>query len=217
VNPFDRRAVQAAYDTAAVDYVKAFADDLEGLPVDRSLLDACARQLNGVGRVLDLGCGPGQVADYLTRSGLQVIGLDLSPQMLVLASGRTPDASFAGGDMRWLPFRSHSFRAVVAYYSVQHLPRSELAVALKEIHRVLTSDGRLVLATHLGEGEIQMDEFLGHEVSPFGGTFYAVDELGEELRRQSFSVEEFQQRVPLPHEHQSQRIYLLARREGPRT
>jgi ubiquinone/menaquinone biosynthesis C-methylase UbiE len=217
MDPFDPVAIRAAYDTAAADYVTAFADDLGGLPVDRSLLDGCAQQLNRGSRVLDLGCGPGQVADYLTRRGLQVIGLDLSHQMLTLGSGRTHGVTFAGGDMRWLPFRSQSFRAVVAYYSVQHLPRSELPLALKEIHRVLTSDGRLVLATHLGEGETQIDEFLGHAVSPFGGTFYAPDELEDEFRRQLFSVEQSQQRDPLPHEHQSKRIYLVARREDPST
>jgi ubiquinone/menaquinone biosynthesis C-methylase UbiE len=215
MDPFDPRAVRAAYDTAAADYVTAFAGDLDGLPVDRSLLDACARQLQRGSRVLDLGCGPGQVADYLSCRGLQVVGLDLSHRMLILGSGRTPDASFAGGDMRRLPFGSQSFRAVVAYYSVQHLPRSELSAALMEIHRVLTSDGRLVLATHLGEGEVQMDELLGHAVSPVGGTFYAPDELQDELRRQSFSIETSQQRDPLPHEHQSKRIYLIARPEGP--
>lgn len=215
MDPFDPKAIRSAYDTVAADYVTAFADDLEGLPVDRSLLDAFARQLGGGSRVLDLGCGPGQVAGYLTRRRLQLTGLDLSPEMLVLSSRRTPDASFVGGDMRWLPFRSQSFRAVVAYYSVHHLPRSELPLGLKEIHRVLATDGRLVLATHLGEGVIQMDEFLGHAVSPFGGTFYAPDELMDHLRRQSFSVEQCQHRDPLPHEHQSQRIYLMARPEGP--
>jgi ubiquinone/menaquinone biosynthesis C-methylase UbiE len=214
MDPFDPRAVRAAYDTAAADYVTAFAGDLDRLPVDRSVLDACARQLPGGSRVLDLGCGPGQVAAYLTRGGLQVVGIDLSHQMLIFGSGRTPDASFAGADMRRLPFRSGSFRAVVAYYSVQHLPRSELPGALKEIHRVLTSDGRLALATHLGEGETQMDEFLGHAVSPVGGTFYTPDELREVLRHQSFSVEAAQQRDPLPHEQQSQRIYLIARPEA---
>jgi ubiquinone/menaquinone biosynthesis C-methylase UbiE len=215
VNPFHPKAIRAAYDTAAADYVTAFADDLDGLPVDRSLLGACARQLDQGSRVLDLGCGPGQVAGFLTRRGLQVTGLDLSPEMLVLGSRRAPDATFVGGDMRWLPFRSQSFRTVVAYYSLHHLPRHELPLALKEIHRVLAADGRLVLATHLGEGEIQMDEFLGHAVSPFGGTFYAPDELVAQLRRQSFSVEESQYRDPLPHEYQSQRIYLIARPEVP--
>src|SRR5258708_7718579 len=134
MDPFDPRAIGAAYDTVAADYVKAFAGDLDRLPVDRSLLDACARQLERGSRVLDLGCGPGQVADYLTSRGLQVVGLDLSHQMLILGSGRTSDASFAGGDMRRLPFGSQSFRTVVAYYPVHHLPRSELPPALEEIH-----------------------------------------------------------------------------------
>lgn len=215
MDPFDPRAVRAAYDTVAADYVEAFADDLDGLPVDRSVLDACSQRFGGAGPLLDLGCGPGQVTQYLADRGIQVIGLDLAPQMLLLAARRTRQHSFACGDMRSLPFRSRSFRAVVAYYSVQHLPRSELGIALQEVHRVLTSEGILVLATHLGGGEIQMDEFLGHAIDPIGGTFYTDEELRDELRRHSFSVEESHQRDPLPHEYQSQRIYWTARRAEP--
>jgi ubiquinone/menaquinone biosynthesis C-methylase UbiE len=212
VDPFDAKAVRAAYDTVAVDCAAAFADDLHALPIDRSFLDATAERIDGIGPVLDLGCGPGQVAKYLTARGIAVIGLDSATQMLSLAAERTNRAHFACGDMRALPFCSQSLRAVVAFYSIQHLPRSELWIALGEIHRVLTPEGILVVATHLGGGEICIHEFLGHEIEPVGGTFYGEEELRDELVRQSFSVEMSLQRDPLPHEHQSKRVYVMARR-----
>ena len=64
--PFDPRLVGAAYDVAADDYVAAFGGDLDALPLDRSILDRAVGGIDGNGRVLDLGCGPGQVAEYLS-------------------------------------------------------------------------------------------------------------------------------------------------------
>jgi SAM-dependent methyltransferase len=213
VEPFDVSAIRDAYNAVADDYVAAFADDLVGLPVDRATLDAAVGRFRGAGPVLDLGCGPGQVGSYLCTRGLQVIGLDLATQMLRLAAERTNIACFTCGDMRALPFRSKTFSAVVAFYSIQHLPRTALSNLLNEIRRVLTTDGILVLATHLGEGEFYTNEFLGHEIDPVGGTFYGAEELRTELLGQGFLVERSRRRDPLPHEHQSQRIYVIARHD----
>ena len=63
---FDPRRVGAAYDAAAHDYVAAFGGDLDALPLDRSVLDRAVDSIAGHGPVLDLGCGPGEVADYLS-------------------------------------------------------------------------------------------------------------------------------------------------------
>jgi len=58
-----------------------------------------------------------------------------------------------------------------------------------------------------------MHEFLGHQIEPVGGTFYGDEDLRDELLRQSFVAEQSRQRDPLPHEHQSKRIYLIARHD----
>jgi hypothetical protein len=69
----------------------------------------------------------------------------------------------------------------------------------------------LVIATHLGEGELIMTEFLGHDIEPAGGTFFAGDELVELLAECSFVVHGRYEREALPNEYPSQRIYLIAR------
>jgi ubiquinone/menaquinone biosynthesis C-methylase UbiE len=211
--PFEPKSVRAAYDVAADDYVAAFADDLDRLPIDRSVLDVTAELLSRKHPVLDIGCGPGQVAQYLTNLGIEMIGMDLAPRMLLLAAQRAQRDRFVNSDMRALPFRSQSFSGAVAFYSIQHLPRLALGDALSEIRRVLVPDGILVVATHLGHGEVYIDEFLGHQIEPVGGTLYAEEELRLELERRSFRVEQARRRGPLSHEHQSERIYLTARRE----
>jgi ubiquinone/menaquinone biosynthesis C-methylase UbiE len=211
--PFEPKSVRAAYDVAADDYVAAFADDLGRLPIDRSVLDVTAELLSREHPVLDIGCGPGQVAKYLADRGIEMIGMDLAPRMLFLAAQRTRRGRFVNSDMRALPFSSQSFSGAIAFYSIQHFPRLALGDALSEIRRVLVPDGILVVATHLGHGEVYVDEFLGHQIDPVGGTLYTEAELRLVLERRSFRVEQVRKRGPLAHEHQSERVYLTARRE----
>lgn len=212
MEPFDASAVRAAYDTVAEDYAEAFADDLLQLPLDRHVLDTFVRRVAVGGPVLDLGCGPGQVGQYLGERGLLVVGMDLAPQMLLVARRRTGNGRLVCGDMRSIPFRPGTFQGVVAFYSVHNLRRPELRLALGEIQRILKTSGTFVLATHLGQGEVYSDEFLGHDIETVGGTLYRDDELLAALESQSFVVEEVHHRDPLPHEHNTQRIYLTSRR-----
>ena len=212
MEPFDVSAVRAAYDTVAEDYAEAFAGDLLHLPLDRSVLETFAGRMAAGELVLDLGCGPGQVGQYLAELGLLVLGMDLSQRMLLVARRRTGTRRIVCGDMRSIPLSSGSLSGVVAFYSVHNLPRRTLETALAEIHRILKPSGTFVVATHLGEAEVYNNEFLGHEIATVGGTLYREDELLVALDTQSFVVESVQRRGPLPHEHNSERIYLSCRR-----
>jgi len=165
-DPFSRERVQAAYDAASSDYDAAFGDDLARLPLDRHMLDQAQRAADN-GALLDLGCGTGSVGSYLTTRGARVVGLDLSFGMLTSCRSehRFP---LCQGDMRQLPFGNGAFAAVVAYYSIQHVTRTELGSVLGEVARVLEPDGAFLLSTHLGEGEVYTDEFLGHHIATTG-------------------------------------------------
>ncbi len=209
---FDPETVRAAYDTVAADYVATFGDDLDQLPVDRSVLDEAVQLRQGDGPVIDLGSGPGQVARYLAGRGAPSIGLDLSPQMVRQARLQADGQPFVCADLRALPFRSARASGAVAFYSIQHLPRGDLPTALEEIRRVLAPGGILVIATHLGQGEVYVPELLGHPLQPMGGTLYDDDELQGMVERHHFRVEQVRHREPLPHEWASNRVYLTARR-----
>lgn len=211
VDPFSREAVEAAYDEVASDYVLAFGDDLAELPLDRAMLDAAAEACAADGRALDLGCGPGTVGSYLRQRGLSVVGADLSHAMLTIARGRSHVPAIQA-DMRALPFDAGTFTLVVAYYSIQHVPRVAAGEVFDEVGRVLGWGGVLLVATHLGEGDVYSGELLGHQFAPVGGALYAPDELTERVVAAGFTIEDVQQRGPLAHEHPSQRIYLRARR-----
>jgi ubiquinone/menaquinone biosynthesis C-methylase UbiE len=211
LEPFLPETVRAAYDVVAADYAEAFAKDLEQLPVDRAVLDAGARLLTSQRPLLDIGCGPGQVGTYLSQRGVPVVGVDLALGMLHVARQRTENLQLACADMRWLPVRARSCSGAAIFYSLQHLPRGAIGEMFAELRRVFVPDGILILATHLGAGEVFSSEFLGHHIDPVGGTLYAEEELERALTDESFILKEVRYRDPLPHEHQSKRIYITVR------
>ena len=215
MDPYSARCVAGAYDVVAEDYAVTFGDDLVALPVDRAVLDAAADLVASEGLVLDLGCGPGQVGDHLAGRGLQPVGLDLAGRMLGVARARGALDRVVQGDMRALPFTSGCVAGVVAAYSVQHVPRSQLGDVLGEVARVLRPGGVLVAAVHLGEGEVEVTDLLGHSFPPVGGTFYGEDEVLAALARAGLSVIDVRHRAPEAHEHPSRRLYVTARRPDP--
>jgi SAM-dependent methyltransferase len=96
------------------------------------------------GRALDAACGTGRHARHLAERGHEVLGIDLSPEMLSRAAAKVPEAEFAEGDLRRIPAQAEQFDLVVCALAIAHLPDIRTAVA--ELARVLTPGGRLVIS-----------------------------------------------------------------------
>lgn len=99
------------------------------------------------GRALDLACGTGDFAHAMAADGRDVVGLDLTCEMLQRARDREPKAErrepiFLMGDMTRLPFPDASFAVVTVGYGLRNVP--ELSRAIGEIARVLAPGGLLV-------------------------------------------------------------------------
>jgi ubiquinone/menaquinone biosynthesis C-methylase UbiE len=84
-------------------------------------------------RTLDVACGTGFLTRHLPG---EVVGLDHSERMLVIACSRVPDASFVQGDALALPFEDGSFERVFASYFYCHLEEEERLRFLAEAWRV---------------------------------------------------------------------------------
>ena len=106
--------------------------------------------------MLDLGCGAGDpVTRHLVDAGLRAVGLDISIGQLALGLELVPESAPVGGDLASLPFRSASFDAVVSYYAIIHVPRSEHPTIFGEVHRVLRPGGWALLC--LGAADLPED------------------------------------------------------------
>ena len=99
------------------------------------------------GAALDVGCGPGLLLAVLARQypELHLAGLDIAPEMVRVARERMGNrADIRLGDAEALPWPDASFNYVFCVDSFHHYPNPQRA--LIEFRRVLTPDGRLLLA-----------------------------------------------------------------------
>jgi len=89
--------------------------------------------------VLDLGCGAGMLA-LLKRKGVNLTGVDLSPECALAAKRNGYDAGIST-DLSKLPFPDDSFDYVVSLDVIGHIAFEEKDAVLAEIKRVLRPDG----------------------------------------------------------------------------
>jgi len=200
--------IRATYDAVARDYAAAFADELAAKPFDRALLDDFAAACGG--RAFDVGCGAAaHVTRYLADLGTDVVGIDLSPVSIEVARACQPGLELLVADMRDLPAAAGSLAGLVAFYSVIHLPRQQVPVALAEFRRVLRPGGVLLMAMHGGTGEIQSDDWFGHLVS-VRASLWSLAELMAAVQSAGFVVRRHFARQPYQAEHPTERLYVWA-------
>ena len=211
----DRR-VAADYDRIAEAYAIALDDELDHKPFDRWLLTRLAADSNG-GQGLDIGCGPGQIAAFLTEHGVAMTGLDFSPAMIAEARTRHPDVQFIQGSFVVPPMprggdpRDPGWALITAWYAFVHLAPSELAATVTSLTRVLRRGGILALATHIGHQLLRPGELWGLPTQ-LGFVLHDAAALIAAAESAGLVDLEWYRRSPLPNEAQTERLYLLARR-----
>jgi len=106
------------------------------------------RRLEGkTGKILDVGCGTGNVLLQLAGEGRELYGADISENMVRVAREKLgTNASIAVANVEKLPFDSTFFDILICNASFHHYPSPEKALA--EMNRVLKPNGQLVI----GEG-----------------------------------------------------------------
>lgn len=135
--------------------------------------------LRGVQRLLDAGCGAGQVAMHVCRyadPGTQITCCDISAAMVRRARRRLPNRGIRWlvADLAALPFADASFDCVTCSYVLEHLPDARLGLA--EIARVLVPGGKALVIT-------SEDNFTGAMTSRFWySRTYSRHELAQASR-----------------------------------
>lgn len=140
---------------------------LQTEPVSELLLGQ--RALADGARVLDAGTGTGRVPITIAenRPGLQVEGLDLSPDMVAFArrsAGMGTAVTFTVGDVADLPYPDRTFDLIVSTMSQHHW--ADVPAGMRELSRVLRPDGQLWIYDFrfsLNRAErAAREEFTGH-------------------------------------------------------
>jgi SAM-dependent methyltransferase len=122
-------------------------------------------------RVLDVGCGSGQLALMAAKDGLEVIGVDIATNSIERARVRAQEeglrARFEEADAEALPFDDVSFDVVVSLIGAMFAPRPDLVA--KELLRVCKPGGTIAMANWTPEGFIgQMFKTISKFIAPSG-------------------------------------------------
>lgn len=103
------------------------------------IIPMAVAEVGGAGRILDVGCGEGQVARSLAASGADVVGIDPTLRNIEVARERGGGPEYRVGSADALPFAGSSFDAVVACLVFEHIDALDASVA--EVARVLRPGG----------------------------------------------------------------------------
>ncbi len=142
---------------------------------------AAAAEINP-GRLLDVGCGPGQLTRrFVDEAGADVSAIDLSERMVELARALGLDARV--GDAEQLPFGDGEFDCVFAGWVLYHVPG--LTQAIAECARVLRPGGRLVASSYREDNLSELWELIDRGTEPRDPLTFNRDN-GEELLLRSF-------------------------------
>ncbi len=163
-----RHVVAAGYDAVGERYLA-----WSGLRPSETRLRAIAAAVDRIperGDVLDLGCGAGLPMTAALAAKGRVTGVDLSAGQIARARRNVPAATFLVADMTALELERASFDAVVAFYSLTHVPRDEQGALLQRIATWLRPGGVFVGSMGVEDDPGGVEEWLGVDMyfSHFG-------------------------------------------------
>lgn len=129
----------------------------EGVHLSRRLDDAFAvAEVKPGMKVLDVGCGRGEILRHCIRLGIEAYGIDYAPvalrmtkEMIVAerADGKMTKSGACLSDAKRLPYPDKYFDRVLMFDVVEHLHPWELQEAMLEVGRVMKDDGRFIVHT----------------------------------------------------------------------
>jgi len=170
------RGVASKYDK-----LRAWSKNVVGRIADRA-------EINMKSRVLDIGCGTGNLMEGVRRvCQCRFTGIDLSGEMLRVAVDKAPTASFVQADVAALPFHDGTFDAVIGAYFIHHVPCDIQPAVVAECRRVI-SGGRLVIitASHDQIEQSQVGRFFPEIVEIDKQRFPPVGQLCDWFRSSGF-------------------------------
>jgi SAM-dependent methyltransferase len=122
-------------------------------------------------RLLDVGCGAGQLALIAARAGAKVVGCDIAVNWIEKARARAAaeglEITFEEGDAESLPYADAQFDVVASLIGAMFAPRPDLVAA--ELTRVCRPGGMIAMANWTPEGFVgQMFKVISKHIAPSG-------------------------------------------------
>ena len=138
---------------------KEFAENFSREKIDPDYLSLVKDFADRVedGKILDAGCGPGRDSRLLIDKGFEATGIDLSEEMIEIASQGKGDYQVM--DVRDLEFPDKTFDGVLANQLLVFFKGEERRKAFRELERVLKSGGTIFLGLKKGEKTFEREKY----------------------------------------------------------
>ncbi len=139
------------------------------------------------GSVLEIGCGPGNITQYLLskRPDFDIYGIDIAPNMIELAKKNNPSARFAVMDCRQIDQISEKYDGIVAGFCLPYLSGADRDKLITDCALLLNDNGLLYIS--FVEGDPRQS---GFQVSSSGDRsyfyFHHLDDLKAKLTESKF-------------------------------
>lgn len=147
----------------------------------------CKSINNPKAKILELGCGPGNITRYLLqqRPDWDITGMDVAPNMVALAITNNPTARFLVMDVRELDTFTGLFDGVVCGFCLPYLSKADCSKLIKDVAHLLPPGGLFYCSAMEGDYEQS-----GYEAASTGHQSYVyyhqADYITEQLRAHGF-------------------------------
>lgn len=181
--------------SVSFDQAAAYYDDTRSLPemLMQQLVPMLLAELPRDGRCLEIGVGTGRIALPLLEGGIDIVGVDISLEMLrrYVAKAGSRSIKVAIGDATHLPFADRSFTGAIASHVLHLIPGWK--AALDELMRVL-APGSVLLASRTGDARADWQNLVTRRFyveagdPPWPPGMGQIEELDEEMSRRGVSI-----------------------------
>jgi ubiquinone/menaquinone biosynthesis C-methylase UbiE len=117
-------------------------------------------------KILELGCGPGNVTKYLKERfpHSQITAIDLAPKMIEIAKQTVADADFRVMDVRNIKTINSQFNAIMCSFCLPFLSKDDANKLISDSYKKLAKNGILYISTMEGD-----ESKAGFESTSFSG------------------------------------------------
>jgi ubiquinone/menaquinone biosynthesis C-methylase UbiE len=150
----------------------------------------CDSLKNDHAAILELGCGPGNITQYLLsqKPNVRITAIDISENMITLAKKNNPNAQFQVMDCRDISKIQNRFDAIICGFTIPYLSKTDCSKLINDCHNLLEKNGNLYLS--FVAGDYQISGFISGRTGNRTYFYYHdLRQIKDELQKNSFTIQ----------------------------